>query len=128
MFYRFGHPADGQADWGQFAHVKRANSGIIQPAGALFGEVAEWLKAAVSKTAIVVRLSRVRISPSPPLFFVQLPASELRFGGSRLKAAVQGPVAQLGERVVRNDEVSGSIPLRSTILENSPALPGYFRL
>ena len=26
----------------------------------------------------------------------------------------QGAVAQLGERVVRNDEVSGSIPLSST--------------
>jgi hypothetical protein len=26
-----------------------------------------------------------------------------------------GAVAQLGERVVRNDEVSGSIPLSSTI-------------
>ncbi len=32
-----------------------------------------------------------------------------------------GAVAQLGERVVRNDEVSGSIPLSSTIagFENS---------
>ena len=30
------------------------------------GEVAEWLKALVSKTSIVVRLSRVRIPPSPP--------------------------------------------------------------
>ena len=29
------------------------------------GEVAEWLKALVSKTSIVVRLSRVRIPPSP---------------------------------------------------------------
>ena len=28
---------------------------------------------------------------------------------------VNGAVAQLGERVVRNDEVSGSIPLSSTI-------------
>ncbi len=26
-----------------------------------------------------------------------------------------GPIAQLGERVVRNDEVEGSIPFRSTI-------------
>ena len=25
-----------------------------------------------------------------------------------------GPVAQLGERIVRNDEVTGSIPVRST--------------
>ena len=29
-----------------------------------------------------------------------------------------GPVAQLGERLVRNEEASGSIPLRSTILFN----------
>ena len=27
---------------------------------------------------------------------------------------LKGPVAQLGERVVRNDEVVGSIPIRST--------------
>ena len=26
-----------------------------------------------------------------------------------------GPVAQLGERIVRNDEVAGSIPARSTM-------------
>ena len=26
----------------------------------------------------------------------------------------EGPVAQLGERLVRNEEASGSIPLRST--------------
>lgn len=31
----------------------------------LHGEVAEWLKAAVSKTVIGATLSRVRISPSP---------------------------------------------------------------
>ena len=29
--------------------------------------------------------------------------------------AIEGPVAQLGERLVRNEEASGSIPLRSTI-------------
>ena len=29
--------------------------------------------------------------------------------------AFEGPVAQLGERLVRNEEASGSIPLRSTI-------------
>ena len=28
-----------------------------------------------------------------------------------------GPVAQLGERLVRNEEASGSIPLRSTIFQ-----------
>ena len=27
---------------------------------------------------------------------------------------MDGPVAQLGERLVRNEEASGSIPLRST--------------
>jgi hypothetical protein len=38
-------------------------------------------------------------------------------------ALVDGAVAQLGERVVRNDEVSGSIPLSSTIRQLS-FLPG----
>lgn len=32
-----------------------------------------------------------------------------------------GPVAQLGERVIRIDEVSGSIPLRSTSLMKKPS-------
>jgi hypothetical protein len=37
-----------------------------------------------------------------------------------------GAVAQLGERVVRNDEVSGSIPLGSTIFpENSAFYCGH---
>ena len=31
------------------------------------GEVAEWLKASVSKTGVLARVSRVRIPPSPPL-------------------------------------------------------------
>lgn len=35
--------------------------------------------------------------------------------GPRSAPPVDGAVAQLGERVVRNDEVSGSIPLSSTI-------------
>jgi hypothetical protein len=34
--------------------------------------------------------------------------------GEAFKESVDGPVAQLGERVVRNDEVVGSIPIRST--------------
>jgi hypothetical protein len=34
-----------------------------------------------------------------------------------------GAVAQLGERVVRNDEVSGSIPLSSTIHKNRQNAP-----
>lgn len=29
-----------------------------------------------------------------------------------------GPIAQLGERIVRNDEVVGSIPIWSTIYES----------
>jgi hypothetical protein len=32
--------------------------------------------------------------------------------------AVRGRVAQLGERVVRNDEVAGSIPVTSTKIPN----------
>src|SRR5947199_7155604 len=35
------------------------------------------------------------------------------------KAAAQGAIAQLGERVVRNDEVGGSIPPGSTTLRPS---------
>ena len=36
-----------------------------------------------------------------------------------------GPVAQLGERLVRNEEASGSIPLRSTMFSITciPAKP-----
>ncbi len=34
--------------------------------------------------------------------------------GAMTQKDTQGPVAQLGERLVRNEEVSGSIPLRST--------------
>ena len=33
----------------------------------VFGEVAEWFKATVLKTVIGESLSRVRISPSPPI-------------------------------------------------------------
>ena len=36
----------------------------------------------------------------------------------RSQTILQGPVAQLGERIVRNDEVAGSIPARSTNLLN----------
>jgi hypothetical protein len=38
---------------------------------------------------------------------------------------VAGAVAQLGERVVRNDEVSGSIPLSSTIAATATDLAFY---
>ena len=33
---------------------------------------------------------------------------------NRSQTILQGPVAQLGERIVRNDEVVGSIPTSST--------------
>ena len=39
----------------------------------------------------------------------------MRLACRALFAGMNGAVAQLGERVVRNDEVSGSIPLGSTI-------------
>jgi hypothetical protein len=35
---------------------------------------------------------------------------------SRLRGGLDGAIAQLGERVVRNDEVGGSIPPGSTSL------------
>lgn len=37
----------------------------------IFGEVAEWLNVAVSKTVRLVWASRVQISPSPPDFLKQ---------------------------------------------------------
>jgi hypothetical protein len=37
-----------------------------------------------------------------------------------------GAVAQLGERLVRNEEVSGSIPLSSTIEEITCEIPAFF--
>jgi hypothetical protein len=40
-----------------------------------------------------------------------------------LKVATRGRVAQLGERIVRNDEVAGSIPVSSTKFTRSPT--GY---
>ena len=52
--------------------------------------------------------------------FVPVPRSGAildRFGTIRHIALCRGAVAQLGERVVRNDEVVGSIPIGST---NSP--------
>ncbi len=48
-------------------------------------------------------------------------------GMPRLEAEAFGAVAQLGERVVRNDEVSGSIPLSSTIQKReSLEAPAFF--
>ena len=40
-----------------------------------------------------------------------------------IDAAVDGAIAQLGERVVRNDEVGGSIPPGSTTLRLRVAQP-----
>ena len=37
-----------------------------------------------------------------------------------------GALAQLEERLVRNEEVDGSIPLCSTIKESNPVLTGFF--
>jgi hypothetical protein len=47
-------------------------------------------------------------------------ASLLKYKSNFL-APARGPVAQLGERIVRNDEVAGSIPARSTNLQFLPA-------
>ena len=47
-------------------------------------------------------------------------------GMPRLEAEAFGAVAQLGERVVRNDEVSGSIPLSSTKLMARRVVPPGF--
>jgi hypothetical protein len=38
----------------------------------------------------------------------------LQTSANILKVATRGRVAQLGERIVRNDEVAGSIPVSST--------------
>ena len=43
------------------------------------------------------------------------------------RAAAEGAIAQLGERVVRNDEVGGSIPPGSTTLRLRVAQPGSSR-
>jgi hypothetical protein len=48
------------------------------------------------------------------------PASDLEFkllGVPLDRSVLDGPVAQLGERLICIQEVSGSIPLRSTILQ-----------
>src|SRR5512133_3888426 len=46
-----------------------------------------------------------------------------RFGS--LRGGRDGAIAQLGERVVRNDEVGGSIPPGSTTLRPSGRRPAY---
>src|SRR5262245_19722212 len=42
-----------------------------------------------------------------------------RGGHTKKRTMIGGDVAQLGERLVRNEEVGGSSPLISTILEHS---------
>ena len=54
----------------------------------------------------------------PILVVLDLPLTGIVNGGvpaaASIAAAVDGAIAQLGERVVRNDEVGGSIPPGST--------------
>ncbi len=66
------------------------------------GEMPERLNGAVSKTVECASAPGVRIPLSPPLFLTE------KF------SCLHGDVAQLGERLVRNEEVGGSIPLIST--------------
>jgi hypothetical protein len=44
-----------------------------------------------------------------------------------LAVDVDGVVAQLAERLVRNEKVAGSIPVGSTILRSEPTLGGFER-
>ena len=66
---------------------------------------------------------RGRISPDMPIkrgTSLDLPAHRKHcpppptWGRARVDLAGDGAIAQLGERLVRNEEVSGSIPLGST--------------
>ena len=63
------------------------------------GEMSEWLKEHGWKPCKHESASWVRIPLSPPV----------------VKHVIGGDVAQLGERLVRNEEVTGSIPVISTI-------------
>ena len=47
---------------------------------------------------------------------------------ARILRRCAGGVAQLGERVVRIDEVVGSIPILSTSAKKKPGMPGFFFL
>src|SRR5947208_15130719 len=65
------------------------------------GQVAEWLKAPVSKTGIPERVSRVRISPCPPAGAAAYPSRPRRrfhFGDSFLEFGSRG-ASRLGGRV-----------------------------
>jgi hypothetical protein len=66
------------------------------------GEMSEWLKEHGWKPCNHASGSRVRIPLSPPF---------------ECRVVSSGDVAQLGERLVRNEEVTGSIPVISTIFE-----------
>ena len=46
------------------------------------------------------------------------PICYYHFSKASNRALRNGPVAQLGERLVRNEKVAGSIPVRSTIFEH----------
>ena len=41
--------------------------------------------------------------------------AKVRCGDAKMNDVLRGAVAQLGERIVRNDEAAGSIPASSTI-------------
>ena len=75
------------------------------------GEMSEWLKEHGWKPCKHESASRVRIPLSPPV--------------SR-SPTTRGDVAQLGERLVRNEEVTGSIPVISTTHRDAPE-PKAFR-
>ena len=65
--------------------------------------------------------SIVQVYPGPPEIGGQLPAASsqwisLATGNWKLATAV-GAVAQLGERLVCNQEATGSIPVSSTIFD-----------
>jgi hypothetical protein len=78
--------------------------GRVDPTG--FGEMSEWLKEHAWKACVRETASRVRIPLSPPEF--------RGWAGWGTWVRFFGDVAQMGERLVRNEEVGGSIPLIST--------------
>ena len=48
-----------------------------------------------------------------------------RMAAGKIKIPARGAIAQLGERIVRNDEVAGSIPVTSTKFKPPKAQPAY---
>ena len=56
-----------------------SGKGVIFYENTLVGEMAEWSKAAVSKIAISLRVSRVRIPLSPPSVFSFLISAESKY-------------------------------------------------